>query len=69
MRGLTDNTGWEKEKGEENFTQFFPMFEIVIETDFVLSEARRLRGKFPKNQIVPVLYRFEDNILYLVREN
>ena len=69
IRGLVDNAGWEKEWAEEHFMHFAPMFEVGNEVDFVLSEAKRLRLRYPKIQVAPLLYRVEDNRLYLIREN
>lgn len=69
IRGLVDNAGWEQEAAEEHFAQFAPIFEIGNEIDFVLSEAKRLRVRYPKIQVAPLLYRVEDNLLYLVKEN
>ena len=37
--------------------------------DFVLSEAKRLRLRYPKIQVAPLLYRVEDNLLYLINGN
>jgi carbonic anhydrase len=65
--GLTERAGWTKEKAED-FNQFAPMFEIGNEIDFVLNEAKRLRGKYPKITIAPMLYKVEDNRLYLIEE-
>ncbi len=47
---------------------FAPMFEIGNEVDFVLSEAKRLRLRYPKLQVAPLLYRVEDGQLYQLRE-
>jgi len=69
IQGLVDNAGWEREGAEEHFMHFAPMFEIGNEVDFVLSEAKRLRLRYPKTQVAPLLYRVEDNRLYLLREN
>lgn len=69
VQGLVDNAGWQREAAEEHFNQFAPMFEIGNEIDFVLSEAQRLRWRYPKIQIAPLLYRVEDNLLYLLEEN
>jgi carbonic anhydrase len=69
IQGLVDNAGWEKEWAEEHFMHFAPMFEVGNEVDFVLSEAKRLRLRYPKIQVAPLLYRVEDNLLYLIREN
>lgn len=69
IKGLVANGGWEREKAEEHFMQFAPMFEIGNEIDFVLSEVRRLRPRYPKILIAPLLYQVEDNRLYLIRED
>jgi carbonic anhydrase len=69
IQGLVDNAGWQRDLAEEHFMQFAPMFEIGNEIDFVSSEARRLRLRYPKIQIAPLLYRVEDNLLYLIQEN
>ena len=68
IQGLVDNAGWEKGWAEEHFMHFAPMFEIGNEVDFVLSEAKRLRLRYPKIQVAPLMYRIEDNQLYLIRE-
>ena len=68
IQGLVDRAGWDREWAEEHFMHFAPMFEIGNETDFVLSEAKRLRLRYPRIQVAPLLYRVEDNLLYLVRE-
>jgi carbonic anhydrase len=68
IRGLVENAGWEKEWAHEHFTAFAPMFEIGNEVDFVLSEAKRLRLRYPKILVAPMIYRIEDNSLNLIRE-
>lgn len=68
INGLVESAGWERDLAEQHFTQFAPMFEIVNEIDFVLSEAKRLRVRYPKIQIAPMLYRVEDNLLYIINE-
>ncbi len=47
---------------------FAPMFEIGNEVDFILSEVKRLRLRYPKIQVAPLMYQVEDNLLYLIRE-
>ncbi len=69
IKGLVDNAGWDREWAEEHFMHFAPMFEIGNEVDFILSEAKRLRLRYPKIQIAPLMYLVEDNRLYLIREN
>ncbi len=67
--GLVKNAGWEKEKAEQHFNQFAPMFEIENEIDFILSETQRLRLRYPKIQVAPLLYKVDDNLLYQVNES
>lgn len=69
VQGLVDSAGWERAAAEEHFTSFAPMFEVGNEVDFVMSEAKRLRSRYPKIQVAPMLYRVEDNLLYLIRES
>lgn len=69
INGLVSTAGWEKEKAEDHFMHFAPMFEIGSETDFILSETNRLRLRYPKVKIAPLFYLVEDNKLYLIDEN
>ncbi len=69
VHGLVERAGWKKEAAEEHFHQFAPMFEIGNEIDFVLSETDRLRSRYPRILIAPLLYRVEDNLLYLIQED
>lgn len=66
--GMVENAGWEREKAEEHFMQFAPMYEIGNETDFVLSETKRLGSRYPKVVIAPMLYLVSENKLYLLKE-
>lgn len=68
VEGLSRNAGWSRESAEEHFFHFAPMFEIGHEADFILSETKRLRLRYPKILIAPMLYRVEDNRLYMIRE-
>ena len=68
VRGLTENAGWETDRAEEHFQQFAPLFEIGNEIDFVVSESQRLRLRYPKIQVAPLLYKVEDNLLYQISE-
>lgn len=69
IEGLTRKAGWEPEWAEQHFYHFAPMFEIGNEVDFVLSEAKRLRLRYPKILVAPMIYKLEDNRIYLVRES
>lgn len=68
IANMVVNAGWTEAQAEEQFMSFAPMFEIGNEIDFVLSEAKRLRLKYPKTLVAPLLYRVEDNLLYLLNE-
>jgi len=69
VRGLVEIAGWSAEAAEEQFSHFAPMFEIGNEMDFILSEVKRLRMRYPKIPVAPMLYRVEDNRLYFIEEN
>lgn len=69
IQGLVDRAGWEADRAEEHFQHFAPLFEIDNEAEFVLSEAQRLRLRYPKIQVAPLIYRVEDNLLYFINEN
>ena len=68
IQGLAKRGGWKKKEAEEHFEKFSMMFEIGSETDFILSEVKRLRARYPKVAIAPMLYKVEDNRLYLLKE-
>lgn len=68
IEGLVNNAGWNKEKADEHFMSFAPMFEIGNEIDFVISETIRLRLRYPMITIVPMLYQIDDNRIYLIQE-
>lgn len=69
IQGLINNAGWEREWAEAHFMHFAPMFEIGNEVDFILSEAKRLRLRYPRIQVAPLIYRLEDNQLYVIAEH
>src|SRR5258708_5594139 len=60
VQGLVKAAGWQPHSAEEHFFYFAPMFEIGNEVDFVLSEVKRLRFRYPNILIAPMLYRVED---------
>ena len=68
INGLVNNAGWSKETAEEHFQTFAPMYEIGNAADFAVSESARLRKRYPKIQIAPLMYLVEDNRLYLIEE-
>ncbi|MEI7802654.1 MAG: carbonic anhydrase [Bacteroidota bacterium] len=68
IKGLVEAAGWDKEQAEDHFEHYAPMFEIGNETDFIMSETKRLRLRYPHIQIAPMIYLVEDNKLYLIQE-
>lgn len=69
IQGLVERAGWERDLAEQHFQVYAPKFEIGNEIDFILSEAERLRLRYPKIPVAPMLYQMEDNLLYLIRES
>jgi carbonic anhydrase len=67
VEGLVD-AGWERELAEQHFDAYAPLFEIGNEIDFVLSEAQRLRGRYPKVVVAPLFYNVDDNRIYAITE-
>lgn len=68
IQGLENNAGWTKVDAEKHFYQFSQIFEIGNEIDFILNETRRLRQRYSNIQIAPMIYRVENNLLYLIQE-
>lgn len=68
ISGLVKYAGWDKESAEDHFTKSAPLFEIGTDIDFVLSEAKQLRLKYPKVTIAPIHYNVENKRLYLIEE-
>jgi carbonic anhydrase len=67
IHGLMDAAGWDEARATKHFEDSAPKFGIRDEVDFVLNEAERLRGIYPRIAIVPLLYRVEDDLLYQLR--
>jgi carbonic anhydrase len=68
VQGMVENAGWSYEQASDHFMSFAPMFQIGNEIDFILSETRRLRERYPKILIAPLFYKVEDNRLYQISE-
>lgn len=69
ITGLSETAGWTREMAADHFMQFAPFFEIGNEIDFVISEAERLRSRYPKIIVAPMYYNVDNNRLYLLDEN
>ncbi|MEO8149513.1 MAG: carbonic anhydrase [Bacteroidia bacterium] len=68
IKGLVENAGWTSEEAEDHFYHYEPVHEIGNEIDFVSSEAKRMRMRYPKVLVAPLLYKVDDNRLYLLNE-
>lgn len=68
VKGLIENAGWTREEAEDHFYHYEPIHEIGNEIGFVSSEAKRIRLRYPKILVAPMLYNVNDNRLYLVNE-
>jgi len=68
IKGLVRNGGWKKKDAEEHFRNFSHLFEIGNETDFVLSEVKRLRLRYPKVRVAPLFYKVQNSRLFLLKE-
>ena len=66
VRGMIDVAGWDEQRAKDYFFQYAPFFEIEDEVEFVLLEAQRLRDRYPKVKVVPLLYKVEDGLLYQI---
>ena len=66
--GLVEHAGWSRQRAEEHFMNYAPMYEIEDPVDFVASEAQRMRGRYPTLTIAPLLYKLEDDLLYVIEE-
>ncbi len=60
--------GWDREAAQDHFMHFAPMFEIGNEVDFIFSEAKRLRARYPGLRVAPLIYKIADNRLYSLEE-
>jgi carbonic anhydrase len=68
VRGLVEHAGWDEARAERHYAESLPKFGITDEVEFVMREAARLRGLYPKIAVVPLLYRVEDDLLYQLRD-
>ena len=62
--GMVSNAGWDRGRAVRHFEESAPKFGIRDEVEFVLREADRLRGIYPRIFVAPLLYKVEDDFLY-----
>ncbi|MFC2029024.1 carbonic anhydrase [Chloroflexota bacterium] len=68
VNGLVANVGMDPESAEDHFNKSETINEIGSEISFGLSEVIRFRKRYPNILVAPILYRVEDQMLYLIRE-
>lgn len=68
VEGLIRNAGWDREQAEAHFARFAPTCEIGNEVNFALRQVQSLRIIYPCVLFAPLLYKIEDNRLYLIDE-
>ena len=68
VEGLCRNAGWDRQRAEEHFMNYAPLFEIDNEVDFVVNESKRLAQKYPGVTVTPLLYTLNDNLLNVIVE-
>jgi len=66
VNGLVENANWSKERAEEHFMSFAPMFELDNEKQFTIYEAARLGEKYEGIIVVPAHYDIDDHKIYLL---
>ncbi len=66
--GLVKNVGWTKEHAIEHFNSCKPLFSIEHEANFAYSQCETLDQKYPNLTFFPMVYKVEDNLLYLIQE-
>lgn len=69
IQGMVDGAGWNRKSAAAHFDKYVPIFEIGNEIDFVLSESERLKLKYPKIEILPLMYLLDDGLLYMIEED
>lgn len=68
IQGLMDRAGWTRHDAATHFDENAPLHEIVNETEFVRKEAARLKTKYPKLFVAPLIYDVDDGQLFVVGE-
>jgi carbonic anhydrase len=67
VRGLVERGGWDSAAATRHFDRFAHRHEIGDAVRFTLTEARRLRRRYPRVLIAPLFYSVEDDRLAQIR--
>jgi carbonic anhydrase len=68
IEGLCRLENWDAEKAKDHFLNYAPIYEIENETEFVLTESKRLAKKYKGVTVVPLYYTLDDNKLSFIEE-
>jgi carbonic anhydrase len=68
VRGLVERGGIQKDVASEQFSKYAERYEIGNPTEFVVSEAARLRRLYPLLMVAPLLYAVEDDRLLQIKD-
>ena len=68
VSGLVEHAGWSQSDAEVHFDKNVDKYHLDNELDFTIAEAKRLHTIYKKQTFVPLLYKVEDNKLYLIEE-
>jgi carbonic anhydrase len=66
IEGLSRLENWNKEKAEEHFYNYAPIYEIEDEIEFIVNESKRLSQKYKGITVIPLYYTLEDNKLSFI---
>lgn len=53
---MIESAGWERPAAEQHFDHWSDLFEVDNPTDFVAAEATRIRARYPKLLVAPLIY-------------
>lgn len=66
IKGMTANVGWSNKDAESHFEVNAPKFGIQNEADFVVYQCTRLKEIYPNLSFLPLIYKVEDNKIYII---
>lgn len=66
--GMVSNAGWGKDTAESHFESLSPFFEIGDAKEFIVSEAKRIRQRYPNIIVAPLFYTIETGKISQINE-
>lgn len=68
VAGLVDRAGWQPSEAVHYFHRYASSAHIGNPTQYTLRETAKLRRRFPRVLVAPLLYRVEDDLLTQIAE-